>query len=90
MDQEKNFETLQNVYNQITSIITRNNVIINITPPRPYLILRDDDKAIKEIEYMLKEGKIKLDEYNKKMDEMNKRKLYFDEAYKFTNFTIKE
>lgn len=32
----------------------------------------------------LKEGKIK--EYNSKMEEKEAYKLYFDEAYKYTNF----
>ena len=29
---------LQSVYNQITKILSENNVLMNITPPRPYLI----------------------------------------------------
>lgn len=76
---------LQNVYNQITKILKENKVIMNITPPRPYLIFEDDDEKFnKEAERLVKEGKIK--EYNTLMEEKEKYKLYFDEAYKYTNF----
>lgn len=79
-------KNLQSVYNQITNILRENNVIMNITPPRPYLIKKEDDEKIKvESKKLLNEGKI--DEYNKKMDESEKCKLYFDEAYKYTDFS---
>jgi hypothetical protein len=32
----------------------------------------------------------KIEEYNSKMKEKEAYKLYFDEAYKYTNFTRKE
>lgn len=76
---------LQSVYNQITNILKENNVLMNITPPRPYLIKEDDEERINgEAESLLKEGKI--EEYNTKMKEKEAYKLYFDEAYKYTNF----
>ena len=76
---------LQSVYNQITNILKENNVLMNITPPRPYLIKKDDEERINaEAESLLKEGKI--EEYNLKMEEKETYKLYFDEAYKYTNF----
>ena len=76
---------LQSVYNQITNILKENNVLMNITPPRPYLIKKDDEERINaETESLLKGGKIK--EYNSKMEEKEAYKLYFDEAYKYTNF----
>ena len=75
-------EELQSVYNQITNILKENNVLMNITPPRPYLIKKDDEERINaEAESLLKEGKIK--EYNSKMEEKEAYKLYFDEAYKY-------
>jgi len=74
---------LQNVYDQITNILKGNNVLMNITPPRPYLIKKDDEERINaEAESLLKEGKVK--EYNSKMEEKEACKLYFDEAYKYT------
>ena len=70
---------LQSVYNQIINILKENNVLMNITPPRPYLIKKDDEERINgEAESLLKEGKIK--EYNSKMEEKEAYKLYFDEA----------
>ena len=73
------------MYNQIINILKENNVLINITPPRPYLIKKDDEERInREAESLLKEGKIK--EYNSKMEEKEAYKLYFDEAYKYTRF----
>ena len=76
---------LQSVYNQITNILEENNVLMNITPPRPYLIKKDDEERINaETESLLKKGKIK--EYNSKMEEAKAYRLYFDEAYKYTNF----
>ena len=76
---------LQSVYNQITKILSENNVLMNITPPRPYLIKKDDEERINaEAESLLKEGKI--EEYNLKMEEKETHKLYLDEAYKYTNF----
>ena len=76
---------LQSVYNQITKILRENKVIMNITPPRPYLIFEDDEEKFnKEAERLLNEGKIK--EYNALMEEKEKIKLYFDEAYKYKNF----
>jgi len=70
---------LQSVYNQITNILKENNVLMNITPPRPYLIKKDDEERInREAESLLKEGKIK--EYNSKIEEKEAYKLYFDEA----------
>ena len=76
---------LQSVYNQITNILEENNVLMNITPPRPYLIKREDEERInREAEDLLKKGKI--EEYNSKMEEKEVYKLYFDEAYKYTNF----
>ena len=76
---------LQSVYNQITNILKENNVLMNITPPRPYLIKKDDEERInREAESLLKEGKIK--EYNSKIEEKEAHKLYFDEAYKYTCF----
>ena len=75
-------EELQSVYNQITNILKENNVLMNITPPRPYLIKKDDEERINaEAEDLLKEGKI--EEYNLKMKEKEAYKLYFDEAYKY-------
>jgi len=38
---------LQSVYNQIINILKENNVLINITPSRPYLIKKDDEEATK-------------------------------------------
>jgi len=76
---------LQSVYNQITKILKENHVIMNITPPRPYLIKEEDEERIDaEAESLLKEGKI--EEYNAKMEEKEAYKLYYDEAYKYTNF----
>lgn len=44
-----------------------NNVLLNITVPRPYLIRKDDEERINaEAKSLLKEGKIK--EYNQKME----------------------
>jgi hypothetical protein len=58
---------------------------MNITPPRPYLIKKDDDERINaEAEDLLKEDK--LEEYNSKMKEKEAYRLYFYEAYKYTNF----
>ena len=71
---------LQSVYNQISNILKENNVLINITPPRPYLIRKEDEERFDtEAESLLKKGKIK--EYNSKMKEKEAYKLYFDEAY---------
>lgn len=76
---------LQSVYNQITNILKENNVLLNITAPRPYLIRKDDEERINaEAESLLKEGKI--EEYNLKMEEKETHKLYLDEAYKYTSF----
>ncbi len=76
---------LQNVYNQITKILKENKIIMNITPPRPYMIYeKDDERFNTEAERLLKEGKIK--EYNILIEEKEKFKLYFDEAYKYKNF----
>jgi len=76
---------LQSVYNQITKILKENNVLMNITPPRPYLIKKDvEERFNAEAEDLLKKGKIK--EYNLKMEEKEAYKLYYDEAYKYTNF----
>lgn len=50
-----------------TNILKENNVLLNITAPRPYLIRKDDEERINaEAESLLKEGKIK--EYNQKME----------------------
>jgi len=47
---------LQSVYNQIINILKKNNVLINITPPRPYLIKKDDEERINaEAESLLEE-----------------------------------
>ena len=71
---------LQSVYNQITKILKENNMLINITPPRPYLIKKNDEERINaEAEDLLKKGKIK--EHNSKMEEAKAYRLYFDEAY---------
>lgn len=76
---------LQSVYNQITNILKENNVLMNITPPRPYLIKKDDEERINaEAEDLFR--KCKIEEYNSKMKEKEAYKLYFDEAYKYTNF----
>lgn len=76
---------IQSVYNQITNILKENNMLLSVTPPRPYLIKKEDEERINaEAESLLKEGKIK--EYNSKMEEKEAYKLYFDEAYKYTNF----
>jgi hypothetical protein len=76
---------LQSVYNQIINILKENNVLINITPPRPYLIKKDDEERINaEAEDLFKKCKIK--KYNSKMKEKEAYKLYFDEAYKYTSF----
>jgi len=83
---------LQSVYNQITNILRENNVIMCITPPRPYLIKKEDEERINaEAEDLLKnfkkcKKKCKIEEYNAKMKEKEAYKLYFDEAYKYTNF----
>ena len=75
---------LQSVYNQIINILKENNVLINITPPRPYLIKKDDEERINaEAEDLFKKYK---EEYNSKMKEKEAYKLYLDEAYKYTNF----
>jgi hypothetical protein len=37
---------LQSVYDQIINILKENNVLLNITPPRPYLIKKDDEERI--------------------------------------------
>jgi len=80
---------LQSVYNQITKILKENKVLMNITPPRPYLIKEEDEERINaEAEDLLKKGKI--EEYNQKMEEAEAYKLYFDEAYKYTNFFEEE
>lgn len=80
---------LQNVYNQIINILKENNVLMNITPPRPYLIKKDDEERINaEVEDLFKKGKIK--EYNSKMEKAKEYRLYFDEAYKYTNFYFEE
>lgn len=71
---------LQSVYNQILNILKENNVLINITPPRPYLIKKDDEERFNaEAEDLFK--KCKIEEYNSKMKEKEAYKLYFDEAY---------
>jgi len=76
---------LQSVYNQITNILNENDVLMNITPPRPYLIKKDDEKRINaQAEDLFK--KCRIEEYNLKMKEKEAYKLYFDEAYKYTNF----
>ncbi len=76
---------LQNVYNQIINILRKNNVLLNITSSRPYLIKKDDEERINaEAEDLFK--KCKIEEYNLKMKEKEAYKLYFDEAYKYTNF----
>ena len=76
---------LQSVYNQITKILRENNVLMNITPPRPYLIKKDDEERFNaEAEDLFKNAKI--EEYNAKMKEKEAYKLYFDEAYQYTNF----
>ena len=76
---------LQSVYNQITNILRENNVLMNITPPRPYLIKKDDEERFNaEAEVLFKNAKI--EEYNTKMKEKEAYKLYFDEAYKYTSF----
>jgi hypothetical protein len=55
---------------------------MNITPPRPYLIKKDDEERINaEAEDLLKEDK--LEEYNSKMKEKEAYRLYFDQAYKY-------
>ena|SRR5690554_825507 len=73
---------LQSVYNQITNVLKENNVLMNITPPRPYLIKKDDEERINaEAEDLLKEGK--LEEYISKMEEKEAYRFYFDEAYKY-------
>ena len=70
---------LQSVYSQIINILNENDVLMNITPPRPYLIKKDDEERINtETESLLKKGKIK--EYNSKMEEAKAYRLYFDEA----------
>jgi hypothetical protein len=75
-------EELQSVYNQITNILKENNVLMNITSPRPYLIKKDDDERINaEAEDLLKEDK--LEEYFSKMEEKEAYRFYFDEAYKY-------
>jgi len=75
-------EELQSVYNQITNILKENNVLMNITPPRPYLIKKDDDERINaEAEDLLKEDK--FEEYISKMEEKEAYRFYFDEAYKY-------
>ncbi len=80
---------LQSVYNQITKILKENNVLMNITPPRPYLIKKDvEERFNAEAEDLFKKckKKCKIEEYNSKMKEKEAYKLYFDEAYKYTNF----
>ena len=73
---------LQSVYNQITNILKENNVLMNITPPRPYLIKREDEERInRRAESLLKRGKIEA--YNSKMEEKEAYRFYFDEAYKY-------
>lgn len=82
---ENGLKGLQTVYNQITSLLQENNVLMNITPPRPYLVKKDDEERLMlEAENLLKKGKI--EEYNSKMEEAQKYRLYFDQAYKYTNF----
>ena len=50
-----------------------------------YLIKKDDEERINaEAEDLFK--KCKIEEYNSKMKEKEAYKLYFDEAYKYTNF----
>ena len=76
---------LQSVYDQIISILKKNNVLIHITSPRPYLIKKDDEERINaEAEDLFK--KCKIEEYNSKMKEKEAYKLYFDEAYKLYEF----
>lgn len=76
---------LQSVYSQIINILNENDVLMNIAPPRPYLIKKDDEERINaEAEDLFKKCKIK--EYNSKMKAKEAYKLYFDEAYKCTNF----
>ena len=78
-------KVLQSVYNQITNILKENNVLMNITPPRPYLIKKDDEERINaEANDLFKKGKIK--EYISKIKEIEAYKLYFDEAHIYTNF----
>jgi hypothetical protein len=80
---------LQSVYNQITNILKENNVLMNITPPRPYLIKKDvEERFNAEAEDLFKKckKKCKIEEYNSKMKEKEAYKLYFDEAYKYTSF----
>ena len=43
-----------------------------------------EERINAETESLLKKGKIK--EYNSKMEEAKACRLYFDEAYKYTNF----
>ena len=75
-------EELQSVYNQIINVLKENNVLMNITPPRPYLIKKDDEERINaEAEDLLKEGT--LEEYISKMEEKEAYRFYFDEAYKY-------
>lgn len=78
-------KVLQSVYNQITNILKENNVLMNITPPRPYLIKKDDEERINaEAKDLFEKGKIK--EYISKIKEIEAYKLYFDEAHIYTNF----
>ena len=80
---------LRSVCNQITNVLKENNVLMNITPPRPYLIKKDDEERINaEAEDLLKKGK--LEEYISKMKEKEEYRLYFDQAYKYTNFYEEE
>ena len=77
---------LQSVYNQIINVLKENNVLMNITHPRPYLIKKDDDERISaEAEDLFEKGKIK--EYISKIKEIEAYRLYFDEAHIiYTNF----
>ena len=79
-------KVLQSVYNQITNVLKENNVLMNITPPRPYLIKKDDEERINaEANDLFKKGKI--EEYISKIKEREAYKLYFDEAHIiYTNF----
>ena len=51
---------LQSVYNQITNILKENNVLMNITPPRPYLIKKMMRKGLmRKQRIYLKNAKLK-------------------------------
>lgn len=42
-------KNLQAVYNEIVDILKDSDVILNITPPRPYLTRMDGDKEIERL-----------------------------------------